>query len=96
MDSIAEWLAKITWPLVSKVMTALGVGTATYVGADNALGGALNAVKASFTGMTGDILNLLLLAGFFDAMSIMAGGLTSSLAWMVMKRFAIQTTGGNA
>jgi hypothetical protein len=34
-----------------------------------------------------------LLSGFFDAMSIMSGGLTSALAWMVLKRFALQTTG---
>lgn len=95
MDSIAEWLAKITWPLVTKVMTALGVGTATYTGADAALSGALNAVKASFSSMTSDILNFLLLAGFFDAMAIMSGGLTSALAWMVLKRFALQTTGSS-
>ena len=93
MDGIAAWLARITWPLVTRVLSALGLGTATYVGADNALAGALNAVRASFTGMTVDLLNLLLLSGFFDAMAIMAGGLTSSLAWMVLKRFALQTTG---
>ncbi|RIX85321.1 DUF2523 domain-containing protein [Acidovorax cavernicola] len=93
MDGIAAWLAKITWPLVTRVFTALGLGTATYVGADNALAGALNAVRASFSGMTADLLNLLLLSGFFDAMSIMSGGLTSALAWMVLKRFALQTTG---
>jgi hypothetical protein len=93
MDGIAEWLGKITWPLVSKVLTALGVGTATYTGADAALSGALNAVKSSFSAMSADILNFLLLSGFFDAMAIMSGGLTSALAWMVLKRFAIQTTG---
>jgi hypothetical protein len=93
MDNIAEWLAKITWPLVSKVMTALGFGTATYVGANTALSGALNAVKDSFSSMTVDILNFMLLSGFFDAMAIMSGGLTSALTWMVLKRFALQTTG---
>ena len=93
MDGIAAWIARITWPLVTRVFAALGLGTATYVGADTALSGALNAVRASFAGMTVDLLNLLLLSGFFEAMSIMAGGLTSSLAWMVLKRFALQTTG---
>lgn len=93
MDSIAEWLARITWPLVSRVLGSLGLGTATYVGADGALSGALAAVKNSFTGMTADMVNLLALAGFFDAMAIMSGGLTSALAWMVLKRFALQSTG---
>ena len=93
MEGIAEWLAKITWPLVSRVFAALGMGTATYVGADSALSGALGAVKNAFTGMTADLLSLLALSGFFDAMAIMSGGLTSALAWMVLKRFALQTTG---
>lgn len=93
MDGIAAWIARITWPIVSRVFASLGLGTATYVGADSALSGALNAVRASFVGMAADLLNLLVLSGFFEAMSIMSGGLTSALAWMVLKRFALQTTG---
>lgn len=93
MESIAEWLAKISWPLVSRVMVSMGIGTATYTGADSALTGALNAVKQSFSALTSDLLNLLLLSGFFDAMAIMSGGLVSGLTWMVLKRFAVMTTG---
>lgn len=93
MEGIAEWLAKISWPLVSRVLGSLGVGTVTYAGADTALTSALGAAKAAFTGMTSDILQILAMAGFFDAMSIMSGGIVSGLAWMVMKRFALQTTG---
>ncbi|MDP9877603.1 hypothetical protein J2W25_001909 [Variovorax boronicumulans] len=93
MDGLAAWISRITWPIVSRVFAALGFGTVTYAGANTALAGALNAVRASFSGMTADLLNLLLLSGFFDAMSIMSGGLTSALAWMVLKRFALQTTG---
>lgn len=93
MDGIAEWLAKISWPIVSRVLSSLGVGSVTYVGADAALGSALSAAKTAFVGMTGDILQLLAMAGFFDAMSIMSGGIVSGLAWMVLKRFAVQTVG---
>lgn len=93
MEGIADWLARITWPLVSRVLAALGVGTVTYTGATTALSSAIANVKAGFLGMTGDILQLMTMAGFFDAMAIMSGGITSALAWMVMKRFALQTTG---
>lgn len=93
MEGIAEWLAKISWPLVSRVLSALGVGTVTYTGADAALSGALGSIKAAFVGMTADIIQLLTLAGFFDAMAIMSGGITSALTWLVLKRFALQTTG---
>ena len=93
MDGIAAWIARISWPIVSRVLASLGAGTVTYVGADTALGSALGAAKNAFVGLSGDILQMLAIAGFFDAMSIMSGGIVSGLAWMVMKRFAMQTTG---
>jgi hypothetical protein len=96
MEGIADWLARITWPLVTRVLSALGMGTVTYVGADTALSAALNQVKASFAGITGEVAQLLAMAGFFDAMAIMSGGIVSGLAWMVLKRMALQTTGGTS
>lgn len=96
MEGIADWLARITWPLVTRVMAALGLGTVTYAGADTALQGALTQVKAAFGGFTGELVQLLAMAGFFECMAIMSGGLVSGLAWMVLKRFALQSTGGTA
>lgn len=93
MDNIAQWLASITWPLVTRVMVALGVGTVTYTGADTALNSALSAAKAGFVGMSSDVLQLLAMAGFFDAMAIMSGGIVSGLSWLVLKKFALQTSG---
>lgn len=94
MEGIAEWLAKISWPLVSRVLVALGFGYTTYEGADSALAGAMSAAKAAFGGFSAEVLQLLALSGFFEAMAITSGGIVSGLAWMVMKRFALQTTGG--
>jgi len=93
MEGIADWLARITWPLVSRALVALGFGYTTYEGADTALGMALSAAKAAMAGLGGEVLQLLAMAGFFEAMAISSGGLVSGLAWMVMKRFALQTTG---
>ena len=93
MDNIAEWLAKITWPIVSRALSALGFGYVTYEGATTAVGTAVGAAKAAFVGIGGEMLQLLAMCGFFDAMAIMSGGIVSGLAWMVMKRFALQTTG---
>jgi len=91
MDGIADWIARISWPLVTRVLSSLGFGTVTYVGADSALSSALTAAKNAFVGMSADVLQLVAMAGFFDAMAIMSGGIVSGLAWMVMKRFALQT-----
>ncbi len=93
MEGIAEWLAKITWPLVSRVMVALGFGYTTYEGADTALQMAIDSAKGAFTSFGGEVLQLLAMSGFFESMAITSGGIISGLSWMVMKRFALQTTG---
>lgn len=96
MEGIAQWLAGISWPLVSRVLVSLGFGYTTYEGADTALTSAIDAAKGAFVGLGAEVLQLLAMAGFFDAMSITSGGIVSGLAWMVMKRFALQTTGQGA
>jgi len=93
MEGIAAWFARISWPLVSRVLAALGIGTVTYTGANTALSSALSSAKSAMVGLAGDVFQLLALGGFFDAMSITAGGIVASLSWMVMKRFALQSTG---
>lgn len=96
MDGIAGWLANITWPLVSRLLAALGFGYVTYEGATTAVNGALSAAKASMGGMTSDVLQLITMAGFFDFMSITSGGLISGLAWITLKKIALHTTGSGA
>lgn len=91
MDTLAEWLARISWPLITRVLTAAGIGTVTYTGASTALNTALGSVKTALAGIGGDVLQLLAMAGFFEAMSITAGGIVSGLSWLVLKRFALQS-----
>lgn len=90
MEGWAKWLTDLSWPLVSRVLAALGMGTVTYVGADSALQGALGSIKAAVSGVAGEVLQILAISGMFDALAITSGGLVSGLAWMVMKRFALQ------
>lgn len=91
MEGIAAWIARISWPIVTRVLTAMGIGTVTYTGANTALSSALQAAKVAFAGIGADVAQLLAMAGFFDFMSITSGGIMSGLAWMVLKRFAIQS-----
>ena len=91
MDSIADWLAAISWPIFSRVLAALGVGTVTYTGAETALQSALSSAKAAFAGIGAEVLQIIAMAGFFDAMAISSGGLMSGLAWLVLKKFALQS-----
>lgn len=90
MGSIAAWLGTLAWPLVSRVLMALGVGTVTYLGLDAAVNLALTSAKTALGGMGADVAGLIALSGFFEAMSITAGGLVASLAFSVVKRFSLQ------
>ena len=91
MDTIAEWLARISWPLITRILTSAGIGTVTYAGADTALTTALGHVKTALSGITGEVAQLLAMSGFFEAMAITSGGIVSGLAWLVLKKFALQT-----
>lgn len=91
MDTIAQWLGQITWPLVSRALAALGFGYVTYEGASTALNAALASAKGAFGGMAGDVFLMVAKFGFFDFMSITSGGILSGLAWMQLKKLAIHT-----
>lgn len=96
MDDIGSWLSTIAWPLVSRVMVAMGVGTVTYQGASSALSSALTAAKGAFMGLAAPILQLITMGGFFDYMAITSGGIMSGLAWLTLKHFALMTGSGTS
>lgn len=85
------WLARIIWPLASKVLVGLGLGTVTFVGLQAALNAALGVAKTALSGIGGDLLQILAMAGLFQAFAIVAGGLIASVAFIALKRFSFQT-----
>lgn len=93
MDDLATWLGEITWPLVTRVLSSLGLGTITFVGADTALQGALGSVGTAVNGLAGPVAAILAMTGFFDALAITSGGLVSGLSWLVMKQWAFKAGG---
>lgn len=92
-DGFAAWLGNITWPLVGRALASMGMGTITFTGADAALQSALSSSMAATSQLAGPVAAILAMTGFFDAMSIVSGGLTSGIAWMVMKRWALNAGG---
>lgn len=95
-EGFAGWLASISWPIVSRVLAALGIGTVTYTGLDAAIQNGIDTARNALTGITPDVLAVLALSGFFEAMAITAGSLLGAVAWITLKRFAITTTGQTA
>lgn len=94
MRGLGQWLGDISWPLVSKILAALGIGTVTYAGLDAAMTAALDVARNSLSGLTPDVMGVLALAGVFDAMGIIAGGMMTAVTFATLKRFALHTTGG--
>lgn len=92
-DGLAQWLATITWPLVSRVLVALGLGTVTYTGASSALNSALDSAVGSAYQLTGVVFALVAKAGLFDVLAITSGGFVSGIAWLVAKRWAFAAGG---
>jgi len=84
--NFAGLLVALAGPLAKKVLSALGIGFITYIGVDTAITAALGAAKANFASVTGDILQIIAMAGFFDAFSAIAGGITAAVTMMVFSR----------
>lgn len=91
MDGLAKWISDISWPIVSRLLTAMGIGTVTYTGLSTALDGAISSAQSAVQGMLPVVVQLAARAGFFDYMSITSGGLTAGLSWLVLKQFALKT-----
>lgn len=95
-DGFAEWLGKITWPLVTRVLASMGLGTLTFTGAESALDSAVGSVVNSANSLSAPILQLVIMSGFFDAIAIMSGSISGGIAWLVMKRWAAIGSGAAA
>lgn len=96
MDNWTDWLLSIIVPAAKKIATALGFGYLTFTGVASTIEAAYDSTATAFSGLLPEVAALLARAGFFDAMSISAGGVLSGLAWMVMKRWALVGTGAPA
>ncbi|MDO5055938.1 MAG: DUF2523 domain-containing protein [Lautropia sp.] len=95
MQGFAAWMLALAAPVAIKALAALGIGAVTYVGADAALHGLLDQVQAAMGGISGELAGVLGLAGLYQAVSIVSGGMVSALAWSQLTRLGLLTgTGG--
>lgn len=88
MATMGAFFQAAIGPLVKRGLSAVGVGVVAFVGVEAALQGAMTAAKSAFGGITGDVLSIMAMYGFFSAIGIIAGGVSAGLSMMVLKRFA--------
>lgn len=92
--AVSGWgtfLAGAAGPIAKRVLLGLGIGTLTMVGLQAAVTAALDATRSSLGGMTGVVADLVAMSGFFSAAAIIAGGLTTAVTMVALKRLAILT-----
>ncbi len=93
MSSIAIWLASISWPIITRILVAAGVGTITYLGINTAISALFDSSKNMMGSIAPDVLFILARAGIFEAMAITSGGLISGIALMNFNKFALRSVG---
>lgn len=86
MQTLAGLLTAIAGSLAKKVLAALGMGFITYVGLDTAVSAAISSASSSMGGMASDVSAILAISGFFTACSVIAGGITASVAMVSLTR----------
>jgi hypothetical protein len=91
--SLALFLRSIAWPIVVNVLISMGMGTVTYIGLQAAFNQLVSAAKSSFSGVAVEILQILALAGFFTAMSIVVGAMVTRLSLVVTKKMMLRNVG---
>lgn len=86
--NLAAWLLSLAWPIVKKVLLALGIGYATYQGLDSIVGLAIQSVKEQWGSMPMAALQMVTLFGFSQALGIVLGALSARASMMALGKLA--------
>jgi uncharacterized membrane protein len=70
--------------IVYKVLIGLGVGTVTYVLGDFALDLVYQQIESQLTGLPADMLSLVKMSGFPEALSILFGALSARVTYSAL------------
>lgn len=89
MSAFGTFLGAIAGPLVKRALTALGMGVVSYAAVSTALTYALDAAKTAWSGIGGETLAIMQIAGVNTVASIYAGALTARVSLLVLKRLQI-------
>ena len=77
MGNLSTWLLGMAAPLVLKVLAALGMGTLAFTGVAVALQGLIDMATSNWSSIGSDVLALASLAGFPEALGLIAGAYVS-------------------
>jgi hypothetical protein len=78
--ALGELLTGLLGGLLARVLIGAGMGVVTYGVLNTAVAAGLNAMVSQFSGMPADMLNLLLLSGVGQGLSIIGSAMTARAA----------------
>ncbi len=78
--SLGELLTGLLGGLLARVLIGAGMGVVTYGALSTAVTAALNALTAQFSGLPSDVLNMLLLSGVGQGLSIIGSAMAARAA----------------
>lgn len=84
--NLGAFLSAAVGPLAKRVLQALGIGIISFAGLSAALNGVIDAVKSNWGGVTGQLLDLMQLAGFNTAIGIILGAMVAKLSFTLTER----------
>lgn len=81
---LGTWLLSLLSPAIGRILTALGFSVVSITGMDVIFTQMKTSITSSLGGMSGDMLNVFLLAGGGQALGIIVGAIsTRLLLWQV-------------
>lgn len=89
MDDLTTWLISVAWPVVKKVLSALGVGILSYTGLTSVWDQMRDNITASWGAVGGATLQVASLAGIPDALGILLAAFAVHLVFITMGKLGI-------
>lgn len=89
MTGWGSFFAAIAGPVAKRVLAALGFGVISYAGISVALNSMLSQAKIAWSGIAGETLQLVELAGVNTAASIYAGALVARVGLVALSKLGL-------
>lgn len=85
----APWLVAMAGPVARQILLSLGIGVVTFAGLSTAVTALINQSSSSINSLPVQAAQLFGLAGGFEALSLIAGGIMFRVSMMSLKRFKL-------
>lgn len=86
--ALAAWLLSMAWPVVQRVLAALGLGIVSYEGLRLLSGQLDSLIRAAWGGIGGSMLDIATLGGIPQAIGIILAAYNARLAFLVLKKIS--------